>query len=438
VEKILLETPEVKEVSTEVRSQTARLRVRLVPVRNREKTTREVVERLRPLVTFIPRTQVHFEIERQTSAGNRVVLEINGYDQQELLSLAFKIKRRLFGIEDISDVVIHQGNPEPEMQVKILHDKAGTYGLNATQIAHAVRSAITGPIATEYISEGKEIDLRVRLQQEDIKDFSVLENIAIPVQLNPDQKVLVPLGEISTFELVRGLAEIHRKDQHRMIEISAEIGEQDLARAAATVQKELADMQFPEGYKYTFGENYQEMKRSQKEMLFVFVLAVILLYMILASLFESFVYPFTIMISVPMAIIGSLVILYLSGKHINIPVYVGAITLAGIVVNNAIVLIDYINLLKSKGMGKWRAIIQGGERRLRPILMTSGTTLLALLPMALDKGEGSNLWSPLALTIIGGLFSSTVLTLILLPIIYSFIEDAKEKGVFQRLVPRTN
>ena len=158
-------------------------------------------------------------------------------------------------------------------------------------------------------------------------------------------------------------------------------------------------------------------------MVFAFALAVVFVYMILASLFESFTYPLTIIFSVPLAIIGSFIALYLFGKPINIPVYVGAITLAGIVVNNAVVLVDYIKLLTSKGMGKWRAIIQGGERRLRPILMTSGTTLLGLLPMALDKGEGSNLWSPLAFTIIGGLVTSTLLTLIILPVLCSFIED---------------
>jgi len=426
-EGILLQTPEVKEVSTEVKEETARLRVRLISVQMRKKTTREVVEELRPKITSIPRSQVHFDIERESSTGNKIVLEVYGYGQEKLLSLAFRIKDRLSRIKDISDVVIHQGNPRPEMQIRVYHDKAGTYGLDARKIAHAVRSHITGPIATEYIEKAREIDLRVRLQREDIKDVSILNEISIPVELNSGKRVLVPLGEISGFNLTEGLAEIHRKDQLRMIEISAEIGKLDLARTAVKVKNELSDLQFPSGYSYTFGENYQEMKESQREMVFAFVLAVIFVYMILASLFESFIYPLTIIFSIPLAIIGSLIALYVFGETINIPVYVGAITLAGIVVNNSVVLIDYIRLLKSRGMGKWRAIIQGGERRLRPILMTSGTTVLALLPMAFDKGEGSNLWSPLAFTIIGGLITSTALTLIILPVLCSFIEDTKLK-----------
>jgi HAE1 family hydrophobic/amphiphilic exporter-1 len=423
-EKILLQTPEVKEVSTEVKEETAHLRVQLIPFQGRKKiTTRDVVEKLRPQITSIPRCQIHFDIERESSSGNKIVLEVHGYEQKKLLSLALSIKGILSRMQDISDVVIHQGNPKPEMQISVYHDKAGTYGMDASKIAHAIRSYITGPIATEYIDKGKEIDLRVRLRREDIKDLSILNEISIPIEWSFGKKVLVPLAEVSRFKLTEGLAEIHRKDQNRMLEISAEIGKLDLARTATKVRNELSEFQFPAGYGYNFGENYQEMKEGQKEMVFAFALAVVFVYMILASLFESFTYPLTIIFSVPLAIIGSLIALYLFGKPINIPVYVGAITLAGIVVNNAVVLVDYIKLLTSKGMGKWRAIIQGGERRLRPILMTSGTTLLGLLPMALDKGEGSNLWSPLAFTIIGGLVTSTLLTLIILPVLCSFIED---------------
>jgi HAE1 family hydrophobic/amphiphilic exporter-1 len=296
--------------------------------------------------------------------------------------------------------------------------------LDSTQIAHGVRSHITGPIATEYRHKAKEIDLRIRLRPEDRKDFSVLNQISFPVETS-SQKILVPLGELSKFHYTLGWAEIHRKDQHRMIELSAEIGKLDLARTAAKIEKTLSDFPFPEEYGYNFGENYQEMKESQKEMIFAFILAVLLVYMIFASLFESFIHPFTIMLSVPLAVIGSLFLLFLTGKAINIPVYVGAITLAGIVVNNSVVLIDYINLLRSRGLKKWKAIVKGGEARLRPILMTSGTTLLGLLPMALDRGEGSNLWAPLALTVIGGLITSTFLTLLVLPAFYSLIEDLK-------------
>jgi hydrophobic/amphiphilic exporter-1 (mainly G- bacteria), HAE1 family len=427
-ERILLLPPQVKDVSTEVEEETATLRVRLVSGQKRVKTTRQLVEDLRPQLTSIPKAQVHFDLDTGTGSGNKIMLEVNGHDQKKLVLLAFEVKKRLLAMQGINDVVIFQSNPKPEVLVRVLHDKAGAYGLDATRIAEAVRSRITGPIATEFVEKGKETDLRIRLQTDDLRDLSVLDTIFIPVVRNAGQRVLVPLGEVTTSELVLGTAEIHRKDQHRMITISADIGNEDLGRAAARVGETLKGLSFPEGYSYNFGEDYQELKESQKEMIFSLFLAILLVYMILAALFESLLYPITIMASVPMAAIGSVVILYLSGKSINVPVYVGAITLAGIVVNNAVVLIDYINLLRSRGMGRWRAIIRGGENRLRPILMTSATTVLALLPMAMDTGEGSNLWSPLALTIIGGLLSSTVLTLFMLPVICSLVERGEEES----------
>ncbi|MDH4264421.1 MAG: efflux RND transporter permease subunit [Deltaproteobacteria bacterium] len=426
VENTLFRIPGVKDVSTEVKEERAELLVRLVPISQREQSTWEFVEEIRPQITSVPRTQIYFDIERRSTTGNKIALEINGPDQQKLIELALKVKEKLATMGDLSDIVIHQGNPKPEMQIFVQHEKAGAADLNATQIAHAVRSHLTGPIVTEYRTKGKEIDLRVRLEAEDQKNLSVLNQISLPAETS-SQRVLVPLGELSTFRSTLGWAEIHRKDQHRMIEMSAEIGKLDLARTAAKIEKELADFPFPNEYSYNFGENYQEMKESQKEMIFAFTLAVILVYMIFASLLESFVHPLTIMLSVPLAVIGSIFLLFLTGKAINIPVYVGAITLAGIVVNNSVVLIDYINLLRSKGVGKWKAIIKGGEARLRPILMTSGTTLLGLFPMALDRGEGSNLWAPLALTVMGGLITSTFLTLLVLPAFYSLIEDLRSR-----------
>jgi hydrophobic/amphiphilic exporter-1 (mainly G- bacteria), HAE1 family len=442
IERFLLHTSGVEDVSTEVSAETARLRVRLAPLEERDISTRDFVEALRQRLPSFPEADIHFDIERHSSTGNKILLAVNGYDQTKLTALAFQVKKRMNSLPEISDVVIHQANPEPEMQIKILHDKAALYGLNAKSIARAVRSSVTGPIATEYIEKGKEVDLRVRSRRSDVADLSLLRNMVIPVRISSEQSVSVPLSEVCSFHFIRGVKEIHRTDQRRTIDISAEIGRSDLANAVARVEKQLKDISFPQGYSYEFGENYREMKKSEKEMLFAFSLAVLLVYMILASLFESFVLPLTVMFSVPMAAVGSILILFLSGKSISMPVYVGAITLAGIVVNNGIVLLDYINFLGSGGMGKWRAIVRGGERRLRPILMTSATTVLALLPMALDRGEGSNLWSPLALTIIGGLVVSTTLTLITLPVLYSFVGRIRPrisnlKSTSENIEPRT-
>jgi len=428
-EKILFESPYVKDVSTEITEETIKIRVRLVDKEKREKSTREVAEELREEISSIPGTNVYFDIQQLNSKGNKIVLQVNGDDVEKMVSIAFQIKQHLQNLKGISDIVIHQNNPKPEMHIKIMQDKAGAYGLNSTQVANAVRSALTGPLSTEYVDDGKEINVRVRIQKSDIHGLSILRKLQIPVYSTGGNIVSIPIGEVCTFKRVNGMTEVHRKDRHRMVEISADIGEEDTFRAVQEIKHELKNIQFSEGYSYEFGEDYQELKDNREQMVFSFFLSVILVYMIMASLFESYVYPLTIIFSVPLGIIGSLVILFLFDKSINMPVYIGAITLAGIVVNNAIVLVDYVKLLRDRGVGKWRAIITSGESRLRPIIMTSSTTLLALLPMAIDKESGSALWSPLALTVIGGLFSSTLLTLVVLPVVISFIDNPKKDSI---------
>jgi len=242
LEQTIQKTPEIKDVATEVSSETAFLRVRLVPEHRRLKTTRQVAEELRPRVTSLPHTQVYFDIERKNAGGNEVVVEVNGYDSRILISLAFEVKRRLLELKEISDVVIHQGNPKPELQVKVLHDKAGIHGLDASQIGYAIRSRITGPLPTEYFENGKEIDLRVRLAETDTQDLSILQEISIPVAVEGKKNVLVPLSEVSTFKLIQGMAEIHRKDRHRMVKISGETSGEDFMYTLAEVKDELDSM----------------------------------------------------------------------------------------------------------------------------------------------------------------------------------------------------
>jgi len=422
IEAILSKIPAVSDVSTEVRGDWARLFVRLKKEGARM-STREVVEMIRPKVNAIPRAQITFSIDRVVGRGHSIIIQVNGFDPKRLLSYAFQIRRKLQVLKPVSDVVIRQANEKPELNVKVLHDRAGSMGLSATSIAHTVRSAFTGPISTKYRDKGKEIDLRVKLRPEDRPDASSLQHLFV---INSKNHSPIPLSEVCRFGEGLGPGEIHRKDQQRMIEIQAEIsGGVDLQRAASLIEQELSSLQFEEGYQYSFGEDYKEMKASQKEMLLAVILAVILVYMILASLFESLIHPFTIMLSVPLAAIGVLWMFFITGKPMNVGVYVGAIALAGIVVNNSIVLVDFMKLFMRRGMGRWKAILKAGEMRLRPILMTSATTVLGLLPMALDRSEEAALWSPLALTIISGLSISTVLTLFIVPVAYSLLEEIR-------------
>jgi HAE1 family hydrophobic/amphiphilic exporter-1 len=422
IESILYEIPEVSDVSTEVKGDWAKLFVRLKKEGER-RATREIVEMIRPKVRLIPRAQVTFSIDRVTGKGHSIAIQVNGFDQKKLLSYAVQIRRKLLDVKGVSDVLVRQANEKPEIQVRVLHDKAGAMHLSATSIAHTIRAAFTGPISTTYRERGKEIDLRVRIRPEGRRDARSLPYL---LAIEPVNRTPIPLIEVCQFEEGYGPGEIHRKDQQRMIEVQAEISEDiDIQKAASLIEQELSSLRFENGYGYAFGEDYQELKASQKELLFAVILAVVLVYMILASLFESLLHPFAIMLSVPLAAMGVLWMFFATGKPMNVGVYVGVIALAGIVVNNAIVLVDFIKLMRERGMGRWRAILVAGEMRLRPILMTSATTVLGLLPMALDRSLEAALWSPLALAIISGLSVSTVLTLIVVPVAYSLLEDLR-------------
>jgi HAE1 family hydrophobic/amphiphilic exporter-1 len=463
IEAILSKIPDVSDVSTEVRGDWARVFVRLKK-EGGGRSTREVVEMMRPKVNAIPRAQITFSIDRVVGTGHSIILQVNGFDPKKLLSYAFQIKRRLQAVKGVSDVVIRQANEKPELTVKVLHDQAGAIGLDAAKIAHTIRSAFTGPISTKYREKGKEIDVRVRLRPEDRPDASAFQRLLATYSENQKEKdrrarleaeaktdpsalqylltthsknqLIIPLSEVCRFDEGFGPGEIHRKDQQRMVEIQAEVsGDIDLQRAAFLVEQELSSFRFEKGYGYTFGEDYREMKASQREMLYAVILAVLLVYMILASLFESLLHPFTIMLSVPLAAIGVLWIFFVTGMPMNVGVYVGAIALAGIVVNNSIVLVDFIRLLRERGMGRWKAIVKAGEFRLRPILMTSATTVLGLIPMAIDRSAEAALWSPLALTIISGLTVSTVLTLFVVPVVYSLVEGIRKSPKKNSLSP---
>ena len=222
---------------------------------------------------------------------------------------------------------------------------------------------------------------------------------------------------------VDGPAEIRRIDQERVAVISANIQGRDLGSVVADIESRLADMAMPEGFGLSMGGQNEEMVRSFDSMKFAISLAIFLVYLVMASQFESLLHPFVIMFTIPLGLVGSISALLITGETINVVVLIGLIMLAGIVVNNAIVLIDYVNQLRREsGMKKLEAVLRAGELRLRPILMTTSTTVLGLLPMALGLGEGAEIRAPMAITVIGGLILSTMLTLIIIPVVYTIFD----------------
>lgn len=422
-EKITLKYPEVKDVSTEIRENLARLRVRLKPTTDRTLTTPELVERIRPAISRLPLAHVHFQLERRGDSDNAVTLEVSGPDQETLIGLALEVRSRLRLLPQLRDVVIHLKDPSPELEILVDHERAGYLGLTAQEVAQAVRAALTGPLASRFREPEREVEMRTRLAAGDRDTVQVLQQLTVPKWTDgkPPHPVQVPLWPAVQLRRVMGSTEIHRFNQRRALELSAETKDLDLYRAAALIQTELNRIPCPPGYEVRLGYSFAELEASRREIFFALVLALTLIYMIMAALFESFSTPFIVMCAVPLAGVGIAVTLWLTGYAVSVAVYVGALALAGIVVNNAIVLVDHINQLRDRGLEYWRAVLQGAQDRLRPILITSATAILGLLPLALERQEGASLWSPLAWTIIGGLMSSTFLTLFLIPAIYTVI-----------------
>jgi HAE1 family hydrophobic/amphiphilic exporter-1 len=263
---------------------------------------------------------------------------------------------------------------------------------------------------------GREFDIFVRLAEPDREDLAALDRVTL-VSARGDT---VPLSSVVTVTSARGPVIVERKDQERVIYVSANVAGRDLGSVAEDVRAALRRVEVPDGFAVSLGGEYEEQQKAQRALGISMILALVLVYMVMAAQFENLLDPFVVMFSIPMALIGVLVTLWATGTTFNIQSYIGMVMLAGIVVNNAIVLVDYINLLRRRdGMPLQQAVTESARRRLRPILMTTLTTVLGLVPLAIGLGEGSELQSPMARVVIGGLATSTLITLYLVPAVYT-------------------
>ena len=326
--------------------------------------------------------------------------------------------RRMERITGLSDIKSSTEGGSPELQIRFDRDRLAAYGLTLSQVAGTVRAKVQGAVATDIQREDRSIDIRLRA------DESFRDSIGDLAGLTVFQsgKTAVPLAAVAEIEEVEGPAEIRRSEGERVAVITANLVDRDLGSVSEEIVQALEAMSLPTGYDYRIGGQRQEMETSFDSMRLAILLAVFMVYLVMASQFESLLHPLVILFSVPLAIIGVIATLWLAGVTISIVVLIGAILLAGIVVNNAIILVDYTNQLRRKGKAKLEALKQAGRVRLRPIMMTTATTVLGLLPMALGLGEGSELRSPMALTVIGGLLTSTLLTLLIIPAVYALVD----------------
>ena len=376
------------------------------------------MDQLRQALDRQPELEYRFGRPSYFSFRTPIELEIRGYNLSLLERLADELMRRMRQIPGLSDIKSSTEGGNPELQIRFDRDRLAAYGLTLGQVAGTVRSKVQGAVATDIQREDRSIDIRVRADEryrDSIRDLAGLT-------VFQSGKTAVPLAAVAEIQEVEGPAEIRRSEGERVAVVTANLVGRDLGSVSEEIVEALEAMSLPAGYDYRIGGQRQEMETSFDSMRLAILLAVFMVYLVMASQFESLLHPFVILFSVPLAIIGVVATLWLAGVTISIVVLIGAILLAGIVVNNAIILVDYTNQLRRAGLAKLEALKKAGRVRLRPIMMTTATTVLGLLPMALGLGEGSELRSPMALTVIGGLLTSTLLTLLIIPAVYVLVD----------------
>jgi len=436
IEEVLSEIKEIKSISARVEPWSSKVYVKLVPLAERKKTTKEVIEDLRPKVEKVEgqyrEAFIYFE-EPQEVETNEVIIEIYGWDYEILNELAVGMLTRMQSVEGLTDLKLRWRKGRPEWRVVVNKQKAARFNLTVEDVANVLHAQMRGLRATLYHTEGREVEVIGRLIKTDRETLDMVRKLTIAL---PNGESIY-LEQIADLVPDTGPSKIWRKNKNRMIQVSANRGQHPFGTAAELIKQSIHDMEFPEDYNWRFGENYWRMQRNQKELSFALLLTLILIYLVLAAMLESYTQPFIIMATVPLAAIGTIIILERLSKPINVGVLMGAIMLGGIVVNNAIILIDYLNNLRRKGFRKLKAVLVAAEARLRPIMMTTCTTVLGLLPLAADRSPEANLWAPLAITVMSGLAVSTLLTLVIIPCMYLMFEDvastaARGAGFFTR------
>jgi HAE1 family hydrophobic/amphiphilic exporter-1 len=407
------------------------VRVELVPTSERDRSQFEITADLLNALESVPGAEIKEEVINPLSPDGEsgLVINIYGYDQSKKKELSDVIKERIADVPGIASVFSSSDVGRPELRIIMDRERISRNNMNTQQIANAVGNAVKGSLATTFVDQGIEYSVMVQLHPDEKTNSEALENI----QVRTPDGTWMPLNNLARVERFDGPSNILRINQERITEIKVDLGTLDLRSATEQATKILDAIEWPDGYRYEIGGSAEEQADSFSYLLFAFMIAAILTYMVMASQFESFSEPFIIIATIPLALSGVLIILLVTGTPISVTSMVGLILLTGIVVNNGIVMIDYIKILQVRGLDRFEAIVQGATRRLRPILMTALTTILSMVPLALELGAGSETWSPMARTVIGGLTMSTFLMLFVVPSLYLILNEFIEKLGFDPL-----
>ncbi len=397
--------------------------IKLNKLKERSRSVKEIAQDLRPRIQGLLgvkriNVQAGSPFSRVLFGGGKPVsIEILGHNLEFTDSLAQQIRQEISGIKGITDVVVSRELGRPELQIMVDRIKAASLGLNMSAVSDTLRTYFYGKAASKFRQGGDEYDILVRLKESDRMNIKDIGNIP----LMSGSGKMIPLNNVARVIQRSGPVEIERQNQERIIKVEANIYRRSLGDISKEIKEVLARINPPQDVSINLGSDIEEQAKSFKELILLFLLGGLLVYMVMASLFESFLDPFIVMFSVPFAFSGVALGLFISGVNLSVLAFLGLVMLVGIVVNNAIVLVDYINILRRSGLSLVEAVVSGGKNRLRPVLMTTLTTLFGMLPLAISRGEGSELWIPLGVSMLGGLSFSTFITLVLVPVLYVIV-----------------
>ena len=428
LEEIILGYPEVKSIFTTIGTEGASnkggIRVELIPLKERKKKTEEVEIEVRKRLSEMPglKTKVSMVGMFEQEEDYPIMIYLKGPEISVLEELSGEILKIVENVPSTADADRSIRGGKPEMRVVVNREKASRLGISTAQIALTLRSLVDGNVATKLRQGEKEIDIRVILSPEQKNSFKELSSIDI---LSP-AGVTVPLNSIADFYEGVGPTQIDRQNRERSAVISANVVGRALGDVVNDINRNLTDLPIPSGYKIEYIGDVEVMGDMFKNMILALFLGIIFIYIVLASQFNSFLHPLTIMLALPLAVVGALLAIFLTGQRINMMAMVGIILLMGIVTKNSILLIDYTITLRKRGIQREEALLKAGPVRLRPILMTSAAMIMGMIPAALGMGEGGEWRQVMGISVIGGLITSTLLTLLVVPVTYIVVDNFGE------------
>lgn len=395
--------------------------IRLKSRTQRKRSMQEIEDDLRERFKVIPDVEVRFEdrgAQMFFGGGGDIAIQIFGHDLDIAEALANEIVKKVESVRGVASTEISIKESAPELKIHLDRQRIADLGLSTAQVGQVISTSVLGNAVTKYREGGDEYDIRVQLNKRTRENKEDIESILIMTPLGQQ----IPLRAVANIEYGKAPTEITREDQERMVSVAVDVSGRDLRTTTNDVRRILREVTVPNDFRIEIGGAAEDMMESFMYLGLAFLVAMILTYMVMASQFESFLDPFIILFTIPLSIIGVAWALFVTGTTLSVMALIGVIMLLGIIVNNGIVLVDYINQLRGRGHELFEAIHIGGEARMRPVIMTALTTMLAMMPLALGLGESGENWAPMARSVIGGLFIGTVLTLVVVPVVYATLE----------------